>query len=408
MRSLRAKMTLIVLVLGVPFLIASVMGLLFASEQSNLQERKSVAKRAFNRLARDLQGTNPRSRIGELYDRSGLDTLGAGASLVDRTGKVLWESPNRSPGSEKKGTQQQVLDEGVLLYVMPEKQSSSDLKLIAFTITGVGLLVYGVGAWFLVGATLGPIPKLVKRVADAKSDSNLTIASPSSDREVVELVETLNTLVQEVRTESEERIKSYATLSHELRTPIHALLLKLDLTLSRDQTKEELETALLEVQRQVYRLKNLSEAVLTLQGLSRSFDEALKEPLRIRPMIEEIQVDLRPLMELRSVSLDVQVSDDTRVRAPREHLLLFLRNLLENSVKHSPPGSLVVIGATCTGADSELRFSNPSTSNSQLAGNGLGLRICREICRANQWHFEAGEQEGTFHALVIFGNDECN
>lgn len=405
MKSLRTKMTLLVLVLGIPFLIASAQGLLFASEQSNLQQRKSVAKRAFNRLARDLQGANPRSRVEELYDQSGLDSLGAGAALIDQNSKVLWESPNRSPGSEKKGAQQQVLDEGVLLYVMPEKQSSSDLKLLAFTITGVGLVVYGAGAWFLVGATLGPIHKLVKRVAEAKSDSNLTIAPPSSDREVVELVETLNRLVQEVRTESDERIKSYATLSHELRTPIHSLLLKLDLTLSRDQTKEELETTLLEVQRQVYRLKNLSEAVLTLQGLSRSFDESLKESHRIRPMIEEIQVALGPLMELRSISLNVQISDEIQVRAPREHLLLLLRNLLENSVKHSPPGSLVVIGATCTGAGSELCSSNPSTSNSQLAGNGLGLRICREICRANQWHFEAGEQEGAFHALVIFGNN---
>jgi|GEM_PF-3244256 len=402
MRSLRAKMTLLVLILGIPFLIASVMGLLFASEQSNLQERKAVAKRAFNRLARDLQGTNPRSRIGELYDLSGLDSLGAGATLVDRTGRVLWESPTRSPGSEKKGTQQQVLDEGILFYVMPEKQASSNLKLLAFAITGGGLLVYGTGAWFLVGATLKPIPKLVKRVAEAKSDSRLTIAPPSSDREVVELVETLNKLVLEVRTESEERIKSYATLSHELRTPIHSLLLKLDLTLSRDQTKEELETTLLEVQRQVYRLKNLSEAVLTLQGLSRSFDESLKESLQIRPMITEIQVDLRPLMELRSISLDVQVSDDIRVRAPREHLQLFLRNLLENSVKHSPPGSLVLIGATYNGAGSELRFSNPSTSNSRLAGNGLGLRICQEIARVNTWTFETIERLGDFTASVQF------
>lgn len=224
LRSLRAKMTLLVLVLGIPFMIASVQGLLFASEQSNLQERKSVAKRAFNRLARDLQGSNPRSQIDELYEQSGLDTLGAGASLVDQAGNVLWESKHRSPGRDRKGTQQHVLDEGILLTVMPEKQSSDNLKQLAFGITVLGLLAYGAGAWFLVGATLKPISKLVTRVGEAKGDPNLIVTPSSTDHEIVNLVDTLNSLIQDVRTESEERINCYATLSHELRTPIHSLL----------------------------------------------------------------------------------------------------------------------------------------------------------------------------------------
>ncbi len=402
LRSLRAKMTLLVLILGVPFLLASVLGLLNASEQANLQERKSIAKRAFNRLARDLKGPNPRSRIGELYDQAGLDALGAGAALVDREGNLLWGSKNRSPGNATRGTQQLVLEEGILLFVMPEKQASADLNLLVFAITGVGLLVYGAGAWLLVGATLKPISKLVEGVVGARNDQNLTITPPSSDREVVRLVETLNTLIHEVRTESDERIKSYATLSHELRTPIHSLLLKLDLTLGREQTKEDLESTMVEVQSQVYRLKNVSEAVLTLQRLSQSSSESSRETMQIRHVFEEIWEELQPLMELRKVTLDLKLSDDAPVQARREHLLLLLRNLLENSVKHSPPGSVVLIETDYTGSTLAVRFSNPSTTNAQLAGNGLGLRICQEIARVNTWKFETFESNGVFSAHVTF------
>lgn len=402
MRSLRAKMTLLVLILGVPFLIASVQGLLFATEQNSLQERKSVAKRAINRLSRDLQGSNPLSRVAELYDQSGLDTLGAGATLLDRSGAVLWQSPHRAPDAEKRGAQQQILDEGVLLYVMPEQHSSNDLRMLAFAITGLGLVVYGVGAWVLVGATLRPISKLVNRVQSAKEDPNLVVTPPSTDREVVSLVQTLNALIHELRLESEDRINSYATLSHELRTPIHSLLLKLDLALGSEQSREEMEATLIEVQRQVYRLKNLSEAVLTLQGLSQSSAQSAREPLSVVQILGEISADLQPLMELKGITLDVQVDDDVQVLSTREHLVLLLRNLIENSVKHSPNGSIVTVASSRMEDGVELRFKNPASGGTHLAGNGLGLRICREVARTNGWHLETNESDGTFFAEVRF------
>ena len=402
LRSLRAKMTLLVLILGIPFLIVSVQGLLLVSEQSNLQERKSVAKRAFNRLARDLQGSNPRSRIAELFEQSGLDTLGAGASLVDRSGDVLWESKHRSPGNERRGSQQHVLDEGVLLFVMPEKQSSDNIKQLAFAITAIGLIAYGAGAWLLVGATLKPISRLVDRVNRARSDPSLAVTPPSTDREVVALVDTLNALTKEIRTESEERISSYAMLSHELRTPIHSLLLKLDVALGSEQSKEELETTLVEVQTQVYRLKNLSEAVLTLQGLSQTPTNVSCEAANVKTIIEEIAVSLQALMELKAVTLDVQMDEALAVWATREHLMLLLRNLLENAVKHSPPGSRITVTGERTDASPELRFLNPSGENKQLAGNGLGLRICREIARVNGWQLQTSEENETFTAEVKF------
>lgn len=402
MKSLRAKMTLLVLILGVPFLIASVQGLLFATEQNSLQERKSVAKRAINRLSRDLQGSNPLSRVAELYDQSGLDTLGAGATLLDRSGAVLWQSPHRAPDAEKRGAQQQILDEGVLLYVMPEQHSSNDLRMLAFAITGLGLVVYGVGAWVLVGATLRPISKLVTRVQSAKEDPNLVVTPPSTDREVVSLVQTLNALIHELRLESEDRINSYATLSHELRTPIHSLLLKLDLALGSEQSREEMEATLIEVQRQVYRLKNLSEAVLTLQGLSQSSAQSAREPLSVVPILGEISADLQPLMEFKGITLDVQVDDDVQVASPREHLVLLLRNLLENSVKHSPNGSIVTVASSRMEDGVELSFKNPASGETHLAGNGLGLRICREVARTNGWHLETNESDGAFFAEVRF------
>jgi len=395
-------MTLVVLLLGTPFLVASVQTILSASEQNQLQERKSMAKRALNRLSRELQGRNPRSSVAALYEQSGLDDLGVGATLVDRDGTVLWESPSRAPRPERRGVQQFRLNEGALLYVMPERPPSGNLAGWVFAIAGVGVVVYGVGAWLSVGATLKPVSKLVDRVNEVKSGQGSSVSAPSTDTEIVRLVETLNALIDEVRSESDERVKSYATLSHELRTPIHALLLELDLALGSEQTKEQLESTLMGVQRQVYRLNRLSEAVLTLQGLTQPEALSTVESLDLSEAINRVFVELQPLFEVRSLVLAHHATHGYLVQALPQHIDLLLRNLLENAAKFAPVGSEVQVHQRVEDARVELEIVNRSEEGRQMAGNGLGLRICREIARVNRWEFESIESHGEHRVKVRF------
>lgn len=163
-----------------------------------------------------------------------------------------------------------------------------------------------------------------------------------------------------------------------------------------------MEATLLDVQRQVYRLKNLSEAVLTLQGLSQTPANVARVPVDIQTVIEAVTVDLQPLMELKDITLCVQASENVYVTAMREHLLLLLRNLLDNAVKHSTKGSSISLTCFETTTGSLMRLVNPSSHKTQLAGNGLGLRICGEIARVNAWHLRTSEENETFIAEVRF------
>lgn len=401
LKSLRAKVTLLVLLLGIPFLVASVQGLLFASEQSNLQERKSIAKRALNRMARDLQGDNPRGRIQALYEQSGLDSLGVGVALVDRQGNALWESPHRSPVGERRGVQQQVLDQGILLFAMPERQTSPELQRVVYLVASGVLLLYGIGAWLLVGWTLRPISKLAAEVREASSHPELVVPAPSTDREIETLVSTLNDLIQKVRSESAERVDSYATLSHELRTPIHALLLELDGALAQEHSPAELEASLVDVQKKVLRLKHVSEAVLTLHGVTRAGGDVHSEPIGLRSVVSHEIESVAPLCEVRGIRFVVDVAADLTVLQPRNHLELLLRNVVENAAKHARSGCEVSVSIARQGEQVELVISNEFDEENLLAGSRLGLRICREIARANGWGFQAESSGGLFVVRVV-------
>jgi signal transduction histidine kinase len=100
----------------------------------------------------------------------------------------------------------------------------------------------------------------------------------------------------------------------------------------------------------------------------------------------------------------VQLDYDFRVLADKNQLGLIVRNLLNNAIKFSHPGGVIVIGAaksndyvdvfvSDTGvgisvADTEklfqagLKFSKPGTKNEK--GVGLGLLLVKEFVELNR------------------------
>jgi len=400
-------MTVLVLLLGVPFLIATFEGFLFMTEQNQLREKKSLARRSVNRLAKELGRGNPRSIIEERFSQSGLSELGTDATLVDRDGTILWQSSADAPASRSaKGVQIAPLPEGSLLYTMPERDSQPDLRRLVTTLSVLTSLGYGIGAWLLVGRTLKPISQVVAQAKALPRDGTTTLSPPTQDKELVELVRTLNEMFEELNRETEERIKSYASLSHELRTPIQSLLGNIDMALSEDRSKPELQQTLIDVQAQVQRLHTLSEAVLFLQGLSTTNPDRHGESIDLATMTQDVLGALAPLMELRGISVASSVEAQAPLTAPVEHIEILLRNLFENAVKHSPSGATIVLNLSSTPEGYVLTISNPTSPESASTGNRLGLRICEAVVRANHWTLETNRSEEEFSAkLTIPTND---
>lgn len=409
MKSLRAKMTVLVLLLAAPFLVASLQGILFVSEQNQLQERKSLAKRSVNRLARELRKENPRAKVGTLYEELGLDDLGVGAALVDKSGNVLWRSVVRAPEDQMApGVQALVLDQGALLFVMPEKSRLGDLRLMIIALSAVTMAIYGLGAWLLVGRTLKPIAQVVEEVKRASRAKDITITAPSSDREIVSLVQTMNKLIDEVRSESKERIDSYATLSHELRTPIQSLVGHVELALGEERSKEYLEESLLQVQAQVIRLHSVSEAVLMLQGLTGSGATEPSSEVSLSEAVGRAVRDFEPLLELRQVTVSQTIPPVMLVNSRAEHLDILLRNLIHNSAKYADSGTAVEIKADPTGEVCVITNSFSCGGQTELSGgNGLGLRICHAVAKSNGWTLVTELRGQTFVAELKFRREEA-
>src|SRR5690606_7964278 len=90
--------------------------------------------------------------------------------------------------------------------------------------------------------------------------------------------------------------------------------------------------------------------LLRLSRLEARIEEFEFTPVEVADLAGEACRRIAPVAERRAVRLRCDALDETlKVRADRERILEVLANLMDNAIRHSPDGGLVVLRATQDG-----------------------------------------------------------
>jgi two-component system phosphate regulon sensor histidine kinase PhoR len=186
--------------------------------------------------------------------------------------------------------------------------------------------------------------------------------------------------------------------SHELKTPISVLrgIVETLLEEEEDQRKRHfLEKAL----RKIEQMQNLVEDLLTLTKLESGRERLNLSEFKLRELVEEVYDSLEQEFVKKEVSFENLVSEDFKMFADRQKLLLLLRNLIDNAVKYNKRGGKVWVRAKKEGNKQILevedtgigippehvpfifeRFYRVDKGRSrEMGGTGLGLSIVKHI-----------------------------
>jgi two-component system sensor histidine kinase CpxA len=131
-----------------------------------------------------------------------------------------------------------------------------------------------------------------------------------------------------------------ADISHELRSPLARLSLALDLARRRlgDGVPEHQR-----IEREVQRLNDLIEQLLTMTRLHGHPDQFAAEALDLRGIVHEVAEDARFEAEAGGRWVVVAGDCDTRTRGNRALLRSALENVVRNAIRHAPPNTEVTI-----------------------------------------------------------------
>jgi signal transduction histidine kinase len=213
--------------------------------------------------------------------------------------------------------------------------------------------------------------------------------------EVGVLAKTFNEMLTRVQALFESQQRFLAEAAHELRTPLASMLGNVDLlaTFGDDPTRRrESVTALKRTGKHVSRL--LDDLLLLAQAEAGWHLDSL-EPVAVDDLI--IEVYETQALTNENVALKIERCEPACVRGDSDRLRQVFTNLIDNALKHSPPGNDVTISVwgeertvkvrihDCgpgIPADALKHAFDPffrAPASTRIPGTGLGLTIVRWI-----------------------------
>ncbi len=354
-----------------------------------------------------------------------LDELGLVVHRADGGQTVV--RPLRGPSS---GDERVVVDGKIvgLVRISPENgsllspeeahlQHSLDrLHLVAAIASVVAALVIAL----LLAETLSRPLRRIRRTAEEIEHGNLQArVAPGGDAEMRAVGQALNRLAETLDHEEHMRKQTVADLAHELRTPVHGLLSRIEA--AQDGVLADEQVNLAAMHAEAMRLTRLLDDLSRLSEAERPGLLLEKQLVDLADVARAAAATFAPRFDEAGIELSTSITPVT-VNGDPDRLGQIADNLLSNALRYTESGGRVrlavergrnqaVLEVSDTGvgiAADDLkhiytRFWRGEKSRSRATGGtGVGLAIVDELVRAHGGRIEVDSEVGKGARFRVF------
>jgi heavy metal sensor kinase len=363
--------------------------------------------------------------------------------LVDEAGRAVWVSgrppklPDTSPLSPLvtidgfRVATRQVSAAGLPKYTVRVGASldviRSDVAKLSRLMVAAGIVVLFVAplsGYFLAGRATRPLGRIITTAARLRP-SHLEERLPirGTGDELDKLSQTINRFLDLLRDYLERNREFVANAAHELRSPLAALQSSVELVLASDRTVAEYQETLGEIADECGQLGVLVNQLLLLAETDIQRSAVVRREVDLSRVVERSVDMFRGAAEERQIDLVAYIGISIRTLGDPDRLRQVVNNLIDNSLKFTPPGGRLVVSLrmdendlmltvadTGVGITSEdlphvfERFYRGDKSRHRenfASGNGLGLSICRSIVEAHGGTIEVESTPGRGSTFVV-------
>ena len=286
-------------------------------------------------------------------------------------------------------------------------QNLNQLIYILFLGLPFAVAIAGVGGYLLARRALAPIDRMAERARSINAErlnDRLPVDNPHD--ELGRLATVFNETLTRLESSFEQMRRFTSDASHELRTPLTAIrsVGEVGLRGRRDEPAyREIIGSMLE---EVDRLALLVDRLLMLSRADTEKPNLSIDVVDIPQLAAEVAEQLGVLAEEKNQMLDVRSDQVPRWAGDRMVLRQALLNLVDNAIKYTPDGGVIMVRVTASptatmidvidsgpGVPPDLqsrifdRFYRVDTSRSrEHGGTGLGLAISKWAVEVNGGH----------------------
>ncbi len=364
------------------------------------------------------------------HDGDGLAILSPDGSVIRRAGPPLAVPRHLIGQAERAGTLVTDVSHDQVLVVVPVRSGGQTVGLVAllrpterleyalrtFWLTLVLIALAALVAAVLIGLGLSRWAARPLAVLDAAArklgdgDLSARAAAAGCPAEFRPLAETFNTMAGRLETLVHGHRAVIEDVSHQLRTPLAALRLRLDLLAQESgEASADFAGALGEVAR----LSRLVDGLLAVARAENASPTAL--PVQAEQVISERIAAWAPVAAEQGIRLTSPQMPPARVLIADGYLEQILDNLIANAVEAAGEGSSVTVSATTTNHRVQVVVADngPGMSQAEMdrafrrfaasaaGGTGLGLAIVDRLASSSGGSARLARTEGGGLTVIV-------
>jgi signal transduction histidine kinase len=268
---------------------------------------------------------------------------------------------------------------------------------------------------------------LMKALIQTKSNGQKWYEVKSSLSAEIQLVAFVNIHAEISREEellrlNENKNRTLAILSHDLRGPITNLHSLSSLALNKHLTQTEFVDTVRSVQEKTFQVLEFLDT--TLHWTRSNFDNinVKIEPINIDDIVKNVLKIYESAYAAKSQRIQTQPGDTNLLESDHEIVTIILRNLISNAIKFTPDKGSISINVNRHGTSTIIAVKDSGVGISpdlqqkifadqyysangtrQEKGLGIGLRLCRELARRIHAKLEMDSVvgEGTVVKIIL-------
>jgi len=294
-----------------------------------------------------------------------------------------------------------------ILVVRPIREA---IIIMLSVFSGLMILFSILLGYWLANKTVRPLTDLSRLVAGSTPEKlPENFSNQFGTDEVGVLASALEGAIKEIH-EYIEREKSFSRdASHELRTPITAVLGASEILLESDLNNKDKEVVS-RVNRAAKQMEVTVNSLLTLARVETTQEE--KSKVKVLPLVERIVIDNAALLEGKAVEVDINISSNEKLACTEGLLNILLSNLISNAFQYTTRG---VVNISCenheikvsdSGSGIEKDIIENVTDNlvkgKSSKGFGIGLSIVKKICEYQNLNLEISTDSNGTEIVISF------
>ncbi len=240
-----------------------------------------------------------------------------------------------------------VLDDGIVQAAQRHsaravlaRESSSQLVLPSLLM----LAVLAVLLTLALTRGLRPLAQAADQVSARSAESLHPIPLQSQPAELHLLVQAINDLMQRLGNALGYQRVFLADAAHELRTPVTALKLQLQL-LERAGTEDQHRETRRELRAGIDRAQHLIEQLLQLSRLAPDTPALQRDAVNLGALVRSTVASFSTRAEEQGIDLGAVVDAAPTISGDAQQLTILLNNLVDNALRHTPRGGKIDVGS---------------------------------------------------------------